>query len=1729
LKLRIGSRRHGKPDPAQGMLDLFAPAGDPPAPPAPPPAPEPPAPAEAAPPAGGLTPMQRADANVAAIETWKGLAGRPATGAERAALAGFTGWGATPGVFDPEATGWAKTTHARLSWLLTGKELRAARRTVLTAHYTDPAVAAAMWAAARALGFTGAGEALEPGCGTGTFIRGAGPGQMVTGVEADPVTAGIAAALHPGHVVKASSFGTMPWRRDWFDLVIGNVPFGKYKMPGADPVCPDADWSIHNHFLIKSLRLLRPGGVMLALTSRYTLDGEGDGERLVMGGLADLIGAVRLPENSHRAAAGTNAAMDVLVFRRREPGRAGVTGLPFTHAVRMDLGGESLTVSQVFGQAGGGHVLGELTAGTSPFGPAPTVKAPPGQDLGQALTVALAEITARAVAAGLAFTPRTGPRGEGPDTTQPGDPEETPDEGNITERLGGRFAQWDSGRYLPLHVPDTQRAELSALLRLKATVRSLLAAEAATTSDTAKTVSLRAELNTRYDAYTTRWGCLNRYTATPRPAVTPAITDASDAITGVPAPRPLVTIRRPRQGGFRHDPGCHVVYALEKFDGLTQTAEKAGIFSGRVIARAAPVTTADTPADALAVSLDVRGRADPGFIAGLLGLDEAGARAALAGLAYPDPQQGGDLVPAAEYLSGNVRAKLAAALAAARDNDAYQAGADALRRVQPAELGPAQIKARLGAAWIPADDVAGFLRDLLDDPGLRVEHPGGAVWGVSPGQHKTVLACSTWGTDWVPAYDIAKDLLEQRPVKVYDTIQVDRDTTKRILNPDATAAALEKAAELADAFTEWLWSDADRTERLCRTYNDHFNNLVLRSYDGDPCTCDGPDSACETCKGTGRVPLRLTLPGLAKDFRARIHPHQSAGVARAVAEPAALLAHVVGAGKTATMVMSVMELRRLGLIGTAAVVVPNHMLEQFGREWIQLYPQARVLVTGNDDLTREGRRRLHARVATGRWDAVIMSRTVFERIPMSAKAQEAYWGLEVDRLTSLVSKAGGLTVKRVESARARLEWRVAKKLDALKDPSLTWEMLGITYLVVDELHGYKNLLTVSAIPDANIDGAKRSTDLHMKVEWLRARYPRVILGATATPIANSLTEAFVMAKYMRPDVLADAGVSDFDVWAATFGTVVTKVELAPEGGTAFRLKSRFAEFGNVTELKRMFHLFADVKRARDLRLDVPLIARRPDGRREAETVVVSRSQVLAGVVSVLGERAKDIRNKAPWMLPSAQVNPLTGEPVLKEDNMLWISTTGRQASLSPRLLGIEDSEPGKTAAIAAKVAGLYHQHPGKLQIVFLDMGTPGHPDRWNAYDDTALILEAAGVPRHLVRFIHDAKTDRAKAALFADCRAGRVSVIIGSTEKMGTGVNIQDLAVAVHHGDAPWKPAEIEQRDGRAIRQGNTCPEVHIIRYVTEQSFDAFMWQTLARKAFFIDQFMDPLSEVRELSDPGDMTMSYTQVQAVATGNPLLLDAAEAREAARALTRQGRQHDRTQDHLGSLVRRYEKNITAAQARIIHLDGLLARREDTTGDNFLMYVDGLPYESRADAGKRLQAAVADRAAALTGRMEGAWAARDAEPEAIGRVAGFEVTAGLEGRRRKDPETSEVTYSAIVTLRVTGVPDSGRWWHAEDLAGESPSGLVQKLEHAVSRLEAMIGTEQADIAHMTAEIGHARQELGKPFAKQAEMEAAQARAARLDAQMAAMARASDTARHAEAIAAAGKAADPEEAAA
>lgn len=1567
----------------------------------------------------------RFQANIDAIGLVRSLEDqqRPATVEEQQVLARWSSWGAIPEVFDPRKDQW-EAERAQLRGLLSEEEFQAAERTTLNAHYTDPRIAAEIWQAARSLGFTG-GQVLEPGSGSGTFLGLAPPGAQMTGVELDPVTAAISQGLYPQAQIHAASFADFRVPESSFDMTIGNVPFGKISL--YDPVHNPNKHSIHNHVLLKSLHLTRPGGLVAALSSHYTLDAQNPGARREMNLLADLVGAVRLPTGAHRRTAGTEAITDLLIFRRRAEGEPPADDLWET-VTPITLDGTRVKINRYFDEHPD-HVLGNLETGHGMYG-AETLRVT-GEivDLPDRLHTVLEGLAFTARRTGQVMTERTDPAPQRVVATTGSAPQQW--DGSIVATEAGEFGTVVGASVEPLKVPKNATREMQALLKLRDTAAGLLELEAATAEDTEEITETREDLRRQYQKYLGTYGPLNRYSLRRTGRQNEAGKDTYARI--VPTPIRLL----------RGDPFGALVLALEVFDDAEQTASPAAMLSQRVVAPRAEVQGVETPADAVAVSLDRTGGIDLPIIADLLGTDEAEARSSLVDLAYTDPATG-DLVHAPQYLSGNVREKLAAAKDRAEQDPSFQVNVEALTRVQPEDLGIEEISARLGAVWISPEIHQQFLQETLRTPDVRVENPTSGMWEVRGGR-TGLLSTSEWGTERRPAPDIAQAVMEQRTLLVYDKIDGPDGRPQQVLNPTETAAAQEKATALQERFAEWVWDDPARSKSLVDTYNHTFNNLVLRDY---------------TSAGDF-----LTLPGLSATFTPR--PHQRAAVARMVSEPAAGLFHEVGAGKTAESIMGVMEMRRMGLISKPLVVVPNHMLEQFSREWLQIYPQARILAASSKDVTADQRRQFVARAAANDWDALVMTQSAFSKVPLQEETQQAYIQAQVDELRKVVSTAETddfMTVKRLQRKLANLENKLKDRLDTGRDAGVCFEDTGIDYLVVDEMHMYKNLSTDSNIRDAAIEGSSRASDLDMKLDYLRSQgRERVVTGMTATPISNSVTEAYVMQKYLRPDLLRDAGLESFDAWAATFGQTLTQMEMSPTG-SGFRMKTRFARFTNVPEMLRMWSVFADVQTAEDLNLPVPQIAARSDGARVAETTVVQPTVELEDFVDKLGERAEKVAAKA--------VDP-------SEDNMLTITTDGRKAALDVRLVGEDGpSGPSKVDVAADAIHRVWEQTKdneyldpitgepspvrGGLQLVFSDIGTP-NPTRWNAYDELASQLILRGVPGESIRFMHEAKTDADKARLFAAARAGHISVLIGSTEKMGVGTNVQARAVALYHLDCPWRPSDIAQREGRILRQGNQNSEVGIVRLVTERSFDSYMWQGVERKARFIGQLMRGSLDTREVEEIDSAALSAAEAKAISSGNPLLLEQSTLQNEVTRLSRLERAHSRNESMLIHTRESTTRDIDRHTGDIAGLEAALPRITDTSGENFAITIDGRSVDSRAEAGQAV-ATWAQRAG-----IQYAPTHRSREYGTLGSISGFDITVETHPQMGGKP---------AVALGLHGLPRSS--FTVESAAViEGGVGLVQRLENRLAGTETTLEKARTELAEAEQTLADATARIGKPF--------------------------------------------------
>ncbi|HQZ35697.1 MAG TPA: hypothetical protein PK020_14835, partial [Ilumatobacteraceae bacterium] len=1544
----------------------------------------------------------------------------------------------------------------------------AARRTTINAHYTDAGYVAAMWDTLGDLGFDG-GDVLEPGSGSGTFIGMAPSSARMVGVELDPTTASIARGLYPDAEIRTESFAETRLPRGHFDAMIGNVPFADTRL--HDPQFNANNHSMHNHFIVKSLAMTRPGGMAVVLTSAFTMDATTPAARREMNSMADLVGAVRLPSGAHRRAAGTEALTDVLIFRRREdnePPRD--TSWETVAAQRID--GQIIKVNTYFDMHPE-HVLGETRVGTGMYGnETVSVRA---DDLSQTqdrLRAALTDIVERARERGDVMRPATERERAQRDTTAAA--QTSLWDGTIVPGERDTFQVARGGSLHDLAVPKSQAQELRSLTALRDGARALLNAEDATFEDTPALTAQRDQLRSDYEKYVDRYGAINRFTlrGTGRfETVTDPQTGAivRDPETGDPArgdeltaritPRALVT--------FRQDPQSALVRALERFDEESQGSTPAALLTQRVVVPRPVKQGADTPAEAVALSLDGTGGVDLEVVSHLLGVDRDEARVMLGDLVYEDPESR-DLIHSAEYLSGDVRTKLEAAETAAAEDPRFRVNVAALQDVIPDPIGIDQIEARLGSVWISPEVHREFLRDILQDRSVQVENPLPGVWEVK-GQRYGLRATNEWGTDRRPATDIAQAVMEQRRIEVTDEQEGPDGKTRRVLNPVETTAAQEKAEALQDRFSQWVWEDPERANQLGEVYNRQFNSIRLRDYSqaGD----------------------YLTLPGLAKTLELR--DHQRAAVARMVAEPAVGLFHQVGAGKTLEMIVGASEMRRMGLITKPAIVVPNHMLEQFTREWLQAYPKARILAASTDELSGDKRRLFVARAAANDWDGIILTQSAFKKIGLSSSFEQTYMEREVDQLRSALDKAkeeGGLSVKRIEKKVLAAEERYKKALAITRDPGISFEDTGIDYLIVDEAHMYKNLATISNIQDAAIEGSQQASDLHMKLEYLRDRHgDRVATVATATPLANSITEAYVMQRYLRPDLLEKAGITSFDGWAATFGSQVTEMEMGPAGG--FRQKTRFARFQNVPEMLRMWHVAADVKTAEDLKLPVPEIAPRPsDGKREVETVVLQPTPELEDYISSIADRAE--------MVASRQVSST-------EDNMLLISTDGRKAALDLRLVDEDSMQSGpvKLDAVASRILHHWEQTRGReyrdetggtspvrgsLQLVFSDLGTPNER-RWDAYNELKVKLIQGGMPADAVRFIHEARDDNAKGRLFEAARAGHVAVLIGSTAKMGVGTNVQNRLVAMHHVDCPWRPADLEQRDGRGIRQGNQNPEVAIYRYVVERSFDAYSWQTVGRKATFIAQVMRGKLDSREIEDIGDTAMSAAEAKALASGNPLVLEKANADSEHQKLRRQETAFHRAQSAVKHTRNGALHTIDVGEQQIAQLRTAVTQTKDVAGEAFTMKVGSTTYDARPDAAAAI--------AAWSRQHEADLFRANGEPIRLGSLGGHIVTVAFE---RSMGVQQRVEIMARVALE--DVPLSGNRMPVDDLRNPGV-GLVRTLENKTLAIPRHIETVEQSIEKARTVIVDADVSLAKPFAHGEALRAAAARVIEVDAALAA----------------------------
>jgi N12 class adenine-specific DNA methylase len=1518
---------------------------------------------------GGL--KQKFRQNLKAIEILRSLdAGdRPASPDEKSLLVKYVGWGAMPKVFDVESADWRKE-QIQLSELLSDEEHRSARATTLNAHYTAPVVVHAMYQAAQRFGFQG-GQVLEPACGIGHFI-GLMPEEMlrhsaITGIEIDPLTVRIANALYPDADIRGQPFEKSRLRDGAYDLAISNVPFGDYTV--HDPRWNHFKFPIHDYFFAAALDKVRPGGLLMFVTSRHTLDKLDSILREALFSKAELLGAIRLPNTAFKKNAGTEVTTDIVMLRKLRPGEppggpAWKTTANFTNDHQ-----ETFFINEYFAT----HpemMLGKMRLARGMYRDGEPVLVPDDRDLGEALAQAILRLPQEIyeVQTESAAENNLDPAIPAPDYIKPN---------AYCIHEDDRLCLHEDGVLRPLDdLPIETRSRIRRLIEVRDAVRDCLRSQLDGSGEE-QVVEAREQLNFSYDRFIARFGPVNA-TA--------------------------------NQRAFHGDPDLPLLLSLEQYDEETKVAVKASVFRERTIHHKQPVQSVGSPKEALLVSLNEKGCVDLDHMAALLARPAEDFLPDLKGMVFLNPQTS-QWETEDRYLSGNVREKLAAADSASVTDARFRENVEALKSVQPQDLPATEIDVRLGASWLPPADVQQFVHKLLNvSSGVQVGHIHAlGSWHVTADwEAKGATANTTdWGTNRFTGLELIEETLNLKTPTVYDYVD-----KKPVVNAQATEAAREKQERIKERFKEWIWSDDERRGRLVRLYNDTFNHSRLRTFNGE----------------------HLTLPGASAAVQ--LHNHQKSGVWRILQTPNTLLGHVVGAGKTYTMVAAAMELKRLGLGRKPLFAVPNHMLGQFSSELLMLYPGANILVAGKDDFEAQNRKKLFSRIATGNWDAVIVTHSGFERIPLSQETQVRFFQEQLDELDKIkrehASPDNRRLVKELEKARKRLE----AKLESLaavhkKDNTLTFEELGIDRLFVDEAHYFKNLFYISKmtrIAGLPQTASERAFDMFLKVRHVQSTNGGGgVVFATGTPIANSMAEMFTMQRYLQPDDLKKHDLNHFDSWAATFGEPVTAMELSPDGA-GYRINTRFARFINVPELMQIFRQTADVQTAQMLNLARPKL----EGGKPA-ICNAPASPELKKFVEGLAKRAEALKN--------GRVDP-------REDNMLKITTEGRKAALDLRLMkpGLSDDPQSKINLAVENIQRIWEttKEDRLAQLVFCDLSTP-QARGFSVYRDMAGKLKQLGIPEGDIAFIQDYDADNAKLALFRSVRAGKVRVLFGSTQKMGSGTNVQERLIALHHLDAPWRPADVEQREGRILRQGNKNSTVQIYRYVTEGSFDAYMWQTLETKAKFISQVMSGDMTIRRLEDIDSAALTYAEVKAIASGNPLVIEKAQVDAELIRLTRLRSAHAEEQYRIRSSLRHSHEEVQAWTERLANLQQDLTLRQDTSGDKFRIELDKQTLDNRGVAGELLFR----RAEKIKHRF--------GEDIRIGRFAGFDlfIRAGFNNTaelvlRGQNSYSTRITDTALGTIR-------------------SLESAVQGFEERAARLESDIKDTQKRATELEGKVG------------------------------------------------------------
>ena len=1554
-------------------------------------------------------PKQKFARNIEAIRTLFKLEEehRGATAEEQQVLSQYVGWGGLADAFDPNKENWS-AEYTQLKELLSEDEYAAARASTLNAHYTSPTVIRGIYDAVEHMGFR-SGNILEPSMGVGNFfgmLPDSMAGSRLYGVELDSITGRIAQKLYPQADITVAGFETTD-RRDFYDLAVGNVPFGQYKV--NDKAYNKLGFSIHNYFFAKAIDQVRPGGIVAFVTSRYTMDSKDSTARKHMAERADLLGAIRLPNNAFRANAGTDVVSDIIFLQKRDR--------PIDHEpdwVQLGKTEDGFAINQYFAD----HpemVLGVLSTESTQYGREELTVAPlEGTSLADQLAEAVQHIEGRYAEVEVE-TPDIADA-ENEKHILPADPEVKNFSYTVVD---GEVFYRENSVMTQVELSDTAKGRVTGMVELRQIVNDLIDQQLNDYPDE-DIKATQERLNAAYDAFTAKYGLLND-----------------------------------RKNGrlFEQDSSYYLLCSLENLDEQGQLKSKAAMFTKRTIRPERTVTSVDTPSEALAVSIGEHGKVDLPYMAELLGTpgDYGRITTELSGVIFKDPaadptdpEVGWQM--ADEYLSGNVRDKLRMAQFATETNPEFAVNVDALTKAQPRELEASEIDVRLGATWLSPDIIQKFMTETFQIPyylrhAVKVRYsPYTAEWRVE-GKTATgrgdIISSETYGTSRANAYKILEETLNLKDVRIYDTIEDADGKPKRVLNKRETMLAQQKQQVIKDAFANWVWQDPQRRIALVKQYNELFNSTRPREYDGS----------------------HIHFVGMNPEITLR--EHQRNAIAHVLYGGNTLLAHEVGAGKTYEMAASAMEAKRLGLCQKSLFVVPNHLTEQWASEFLNLYPNAKLLVARRKDFETANRKKFCARIATGDYDAVIIGHSQFERIPLSFERQERIIQEQIYETLAAINElkvhAGeNFSIKQMEKTRKTLETKLEKlRSDERKDDVVTFEQLGVDRLFVDESHAFKNLFLTTKM--RNVAGlstseAQKSSDMFGKCRYLdEITGGRGVVFATGTPVSNSMTELYTVMRYLQYSTLQQKKLTHFDCWASTFGETTTAIELAPEG-TGYRARTRFAKFFNLPELMSMFKEVADIKTSDQLHLPVPVA--------KFETVVAKPSEIQKEMVQELSKRAAEIHSGAV----DASV-----------DNMLCVTNDGRKIGLDVRLMNpmLPDDPNSKLNVCVQNVLKIWEDGKDQklTQLLFCDLSTPKNDGNFNVYDDIRKKLVAAGVPENEIEFIHNADTEAKKAALFSKVRSGDVRILLGSTAKMGAGTNVQSRLVAVHHLDVGWKPSDMTQRNGRIIRQGNMNKEVKVFNYVTEGTFDSYLFQTLENKQRFISQIMTSKSPVRSCEDVDEQALSYAEIKALCAGNPLIkekmdLDVQVAKLKVLKADHQS-QKFRLQD---KLLTKFPADIQETNAYIagVKADAQLAAAHPQVQEGFCgMTIKGVTYDEKKTAGERLVLACSELP--------------NAEEKVIGSYRGFELSL------RFDTFRSE--YQAIL---------KGQRRYPVAL-GTDPLGNIIRLDNSLNNFPERINSAENELATLHQQQAAAQIEVEKPFPQEEELAKKSARLAELNAQL------------------------------